>query len=219
MVTAIWYVLRTGCPWRDVPREFGPWSSVYTRWRRWCACGLWARMLALLSRGATGELRHLDCSHIKLHQHGANPPGGQAAQGIGRTKGGLNTKLAAVVDAKGRVVAVCLAPGQRHDLKAIAPLVPVLRGKRVVGDKGFDADSFRASLGRQRVRVCIAPRRNRRHPVSFHRGYYRQRHHVENFFCRIKKFRRISTRYDKLAVTFLAFVQFAAVLDWLTHEV
>ncbi|MBI5688992.1 MAG: IS5 family transposase, partial [Verrucomicrobia bacterium] len=130
MVTAIWYVLRTGCPWRDVPREFGPWSSVYTRWRRWCDSGLWARMLAVLARGAVGALRHLDCSHIKLHQHGANPPGGQTAQAIGRTKGGLNTKLAAVVDAKGRVVAVSLAPGPRHDLKAIAPLVPALRGKR-----------------------------------------------------------------------------------------
>jgi len=56
-----------------------------------------ARLLALLRRSATGALRHLDCSHIKLHQHGANPPGGQAAQAIGRTKDGLNTKLAAVV--------------------------------------------------------------------------------------------------------------------------
>src|SRR5258708_885906 len=121
MVTAIWYVLRTGCPWRDVPAEFGPWSSVYTRWRRWGACGLWTRMLALLARAATGELRHLDCSHIKLHQHGANPRGGQAAQAIGRTKGGLNTKLAAVVEGRGRAVALSLAQGQQHDLKAILP--------------------------------------------------------------------------------------------------
>jgi transposase len=219
IVTAIWYVLRTGCPWRDVPVEFGPWSSVYTRWRRWCEDGLWARMLALLTRNATGELRHIDCSHIKLHQHGANPPGGQAAQAIGRTKGGLNTKLAAVVDAWGRAVAVSLAPGQRHDLKAMAPLVPALRGKRAVGDKGFDADTFRAILLRSRVRVCLAPRRHRRRSLSFHRGYYCRRHRVENFFCRIKRFRRIATRYEKLTLTFLAFVQFAAVLDWLTYEV
>jgi len=219
MLTALWYVLRTGCPWRDVPAVFGPWSSVYTRWRRWCACGLWARLLAHLARAATGELRHLDCSHIKLHQHGANPPGGQAHHAIGRTKGGLNSKLAAVVEGRGRAVALTLAPGQRHDLKAILPLVPALRGKRAVGDRGFDADNFRATLRDRRVRVCIAPRRNRRHAVNFHRGYYRHRHHVENFFGRIKRFRRVATRYDKLALTFLAFVTFAAVLDWLTHEV
>ena len=219
MVTAIWYVLRTGCPWRDVPAQFGPWSSVYTRWRRWCASGLWAKILARLARGARGQLRHFDCSHIKVHHHGADPAGGQSEHAIGRTKGGINTKLAAVVDARGHAVALCLAAGERHDLKAILPVVSALRGKRAVGDKGFDADNFRALLRRHRVRVCIALRRDRRHLPPFHRGYYRYRHHVENFFCRIKKFRRVATRYEKLACTFLSFVQFAAVLDWLTHEV
>ena len=175
MVTAIWYVLRTGCPWRDVPERFGPWSSVYTRWRRWCATGLWAKLLANLVRGAQGELRHLDCSHIKLHQDGTNPAGGQAQQAIGRTKGGINTKLAAVVDARGRAVALSLAPGQQHDLKAILPVVPALRGKRAVGDKGFDADNFRALLCRQRTRVCLASRRGRQTRSAFHRGYYRRR--------------------------------------------
>lgn len=219
MLTAMWYVLRTGCPWRDVPAVFGSWSSVYTRWRRWSASGLWAQMLKLLARKATGELRHLDCSHIKLHQHGANPRGGQEGQAIGRTKGGLNTKLAAVVDGRGRAVALNLVPGPQHDLRAIAPLVPVLRGKRAVGDKGFDADTFRALLHSHRVRVCISARRRRRRRFRFHRGYYRHRHHVENFFCRIKRFRRISTRYDKLSFTFFSFVLFAAILDWLTLAV
>ena len=219
VVAAIWYVLRTGCPWRDVPAYYGPWSSIYTRWRRWGASGLWRRLLARLSRRAKGVLRHLDCSHIKLHQHGANPPGGQLAQAIGRTKGGLNTKLAAVVDQHGRAVAVRLAPGPQHDLLAVAPLLRCVRHHRVVADKGFDADAFREGLRAQHTSCCIPPRQGRLHPARFHRGYYSHRHHVENFFCRIKKYRRISTRYDKLAVTFLAFVQFAAVLDWLTHRV
>jgi transposase len=217
MVTAIFYVLRTGLPWRDLPERFGPWSSVYARFRRWCATGLFARMLALAATRATGQLRHLDCSHIKLHQDGANPCGGQAAQAIGRTKGGINTKLAAIVEGRGRAVALGLAEGQRHDLHAIDPLLPCLRGRRAVGDKGFDADPFRTRLRRQRTLVCIPPKRSRRHPVRFHRGYYRHRHKVENFFCRLKRYRRISTRYEKLATTFLGFVQLAAVFDWLTH--
>ncbi len=219
MVTAIFYVLRTGIPWRDLPPErFGPWSSVYTRFRRWCACGLFAQLLAVVATRATGQLRSLDCSHIKLHQHGANPRGGQTAQAMGRTKGGLNTKLAAIVEGGGRAVALGLAAGPRHDLYAIEPLRPCVRRHRAVADKGFDADTFRARLCRQRTRVCIPPKRTRRWPVAFHRGYYRQRHKVENFFCRIKRYRRISTRYDKLATVFLGFVQFAAVLDWLTHR-
>ena len=102
MLSAMLYVLRAGVPWRDLPRDYGPWPSVYTRFRRWCARGLFARLLAELAQKAAGELRHLDCSHIKLHQHGANPPGGQLGQAIGRSKGGLNTKLAAAVEARGR---------------------------------------------------------------------------------------------------------------------
>lgn len=218
MVTAIFYVLRTGIPWRDLPDRFGPWSSVYTRFRRWCAAGVFARMLALVSASAEGELRHLDCSHIKLHQDGTNPVGGQTAQAIGRTKGGINTKLAAIVDSAGRAIALGLAAGQRHDLQAVEPLLPCLRRHRAVADKGFDADSFRAQLCRQQTRTCIPPKRNRQRPAAFHRGYYRRRHRVENFFCRIKRHRRISTRYEKLAATFLGFVQLAAVRDWLTHR-
>ena len=217
MVAGMFFMLRAGLPWRDLPAHFGPWSSVYTRYRRWCATGLFARMLELAARPATGELRAVDCSHIKLHQHGCNPRGGQAAQAIGRTKGGINTKLAAVVEGRGRAVAVTLAAGQRHDLHAVAPLLPCLRGRRAVCDKAFDADSFRAQLRRQRTRTCIPPKRSRLRPARFHRGYYRQRHKVENFFCRLKHHRRISTRYDKLAATFLGFVQLAAVCDWLSH--
>jgi transposase len=67
--------------------------------------------------------------------------------------------------------------------------------------------------------ICFSAKRRRRWPVAFHMGYNRRRHRVENFFCRIKRFRRIATRYDKLACTFLAFVQFAAVLDWPTHRI
>lgn len=217
MLSAILFVLRTGLPWRDLPERYGPWSSVYARYRRWCASGLFARMLAVLAKDAVGELRHLDCSHIKLHQHGANPQGGQAAQAMGRTKGGLNTKLSAVVDARGRAVALCLAPGPQHDQHAVVPVLPSARGRRIVADKGFDADVFRARLRTQRTRCCIPPKRGRRQPARFHRGYYRCRHQIENFFGRIKINRRISTRYDKLAETFLGFVCLAAVLDWLTH--
>lgn len=217
MLSAIIFVLRTGLPWRDLPECYGPWPTVYARYRRWCATGLFARMLAVLAKGAEGELRHLDCSHIKLHQHGANPRGGQAAQAMGRTKGGLNTKLSAVVDRRGRAVALSLAPGPQHDQHAVRPVLSSVRRRRVVADKGFDADVFRTRLRTQRTRCCIPPKRGRRQPARFHRGYYRCRHQIENFFGRIKIHRRISTRYDKLAETFLGFVSLAAILDWLTH--
>lgn len=219
MVTAMWWVLRTGAAWRDVPREFGPWSSVYTRWRRWCRQGLWRRVVRRLRRLAVGQLRFADCSHIKLHQHGANPAGGQAAQAIGRTKGGLNTKLTVLADTHGRIVDFTLAAGPRNDQYTVLPLLPSARGRWLVADRGFDSNVFRSRLPPQRIRACIPSLPTRKPPLPYHHGFYRHRRKVENAFCRLKRFRRLATRYEKLAHSFDAFVCFAIALDWLTFEV
>src|SRR5258708_13639350 len=176
MVTAIWYVLGTGCPWRDVPAQFGPWSSVYTRWRRWGASGLWSRILRTLTPAASGVLRHLDCSHIKLHQDGSNPAGGRAEQAMGLTKGGINTKLAAVVDARGRAIGLCLAAGQRHDIKAVEPLLPGLAHTHVVADRGFDSDSFHSTLNHAGIPTCIRPKRGPSRPPPCPPRYFPPHH-------------------------------------------
>jgi len=218
MFEAMVYILRVGCPWRDLPEIYGPWSSVYTRWRRWCQAGLWAKLLRVLTLGAQGKLRFLDASHIKVHQDASNPAGGQRNQAIGRTKGGLNTKLSAWVEGRGRVLSVSLAPGQQADITVAQTLSrPKLRGTITVADKAYDSDGFRAELNRCGSRACIPPRCNRRQPATWHRGHYRKRHKVENFFQRLKRYRRVGTRYEKTDLYFLGFVQLAAVLDWLNN--
>jgi transposase len=215
MVEAIFYVLRTAVGWRDLPPCFGPWKSVYTRWRRWCALGLWQEILSLLSRRAKGCLRFVDGSHIKLHQFGCNPPGGQHAQAIGRTKGGLTTKLCALVEGEGRLLAAAIAPGQTYEVQASAPLLEKLRHILPVGDKGFDSDVLREQMRAQGCLASVPPRSGRRKPTWYHRGFYRQRHKIENFFQRLKIYKRISTRYEKLALTFLSFILLGAIFDWL----
>jgi transposase len=215
MVEAIFYVLRTAVAWRDLPACYGPWNSVYTRWRRWCALGLWQEILRFLSRNAVGRVRFVDGSHIKLHQFGTNPAGGQLTQAIGRTKGGLNTKLCALVEGNGRLIAALVAPGQMYEVEAAAPLLLPLKNVLLVGDKGFDVDALRQQMLAQNCLACIPPRSGRHHPAWHHRGFYRQRHKIENFFQRIKIYKRVATRYDKLALTFLNFILVAAVFDWL----
>lgn len=215
MVEAIFYVLRTAVAWRDLPACYGPWNSAYTRWRRWCTLGLWQKILDLLARRATGRLRFIDGTHIKLHQFGTNPAGGQMAQAIGRTKGGLNTKLCAVVEGKGRLIAAVVAPGQIYEVEAAAPLLDALKNVLLVGDKGFDVDALRQKLQAQDCLASIPPRSGRRAPAWYHQSFYRQRHQIENFFQRIKIYKRVSTRYEKLALTFINFIIVAAVFDWL----
>ena len=108
MVEGMIYILRVGCPWRDLPPLFGKWTSVYTRWRRWAHLGIWSAILRMLAKHACGCLRAVDATFIKVHQHGANPRGGQAEHAIGRTKGGINSKVHAVVDGRGRAIALIL---------------------------------------------------------------------------------------------------------------
>jgi transposase len=218
MFEAMVFILRTGIPWRDLPARYRPWNSVYTRWRRWCQRGLWPRLLAVLARNAQGRLRFLDASHVKVHQDASNPAGGQQNQAMGRTKGGLNTKVNAWVDGHGRAVSLSLAPGQHADVCAAQTAArPPLRGTITVADKGYDSDVFRAQLRRWGSRPCIPPRCNRLQPVTWHSGFYRKRHKVENLFQRLKRYRRIGTRYEKRDLYFLSFVQLAAILDWLKN--
>ena len=218
MFEAMVYLLRVGCPWRDLPAVYGPWSSVYTRWRRWCQRGLWDQLLAVLASGAEGRLRFLDASHVKVHQDASNPAGGQQNQAIGRTKGGLNTKISAWVDGHGRAVSLSLAPGQQAEVRiAQAARRPPLRGTITVADKGYDSDAFRTQLQQWGSQPCIPPRCNRRQPAAWHRGYYKKRHHVENFFQRVKRYRRIGTRYEKNDCYYFGFLQLAAILDWLKN--
>ena len=213
MVEAMIYILRVGCPWRDLPSNYGPYSSVFTRWRRWCQRGIWQQILELLATEQSGELRHLDATHIKVHQDGSSG-GHQETQAIGRTKGGLNTKVTAMVDGQGRAVQITVAPGQCADVVAVQA-IDLPADKHIVADKGYDSDNFRKDITAHGGTSCIPPRQNRVRHIPWHRGWYKKRHHVENFFQRIKRLRRVGTRYEKLSLHFLAFVQLAAVLDWL----
>lgn len=215
MVEGMIYLVRVGCPWRDLPELFGSWKGVYTRWRRWAQSGLWHAILCFLARQAEGCLRAIDSTFLKVHQHGANPAGGQEAQAMGRTKGGLNTKLHAVVDGRGRAVALLLSAGQVSDVKMAPELLQPFRRVIIVADKAYDSSALYEQLCTQQCRVCIANRLGRGRKLPFHRGWYRKRHRVENFFQRAKTMRRFATRYEKTLTSFFAVACLTAVLDWL----
>lgn len=138
---------------------------------------------------------------------------------MGRTKGGLNTKLAMIVDALGRPIAMRLAPGNRHDFKACDGPWYYLRGGWLVADRAFDSDDLRAALAKLGTLACIPLKARRRKTYDFDKKLYAHRHTIENANARLKRFRRIGTRYDKLAETFLGFIMLAASLDWLHSEV
>ncbi len=202
-------MLTEGCCWRAIDRPEASWNSIYQYYRRWCKAGLWAQLLTQLGHEAVGTLRFLDATHVKVHCDGANPAGGQSAQAMGRTKGGLNTKIHAVVDNRARPVAVVLTAGNEADITIAPGVIEGVACGCVVADKAYDSNAFRALLAEMGSRTCIPPRATRIAAIGYSKETYKKRHRVENFFQKIKRYRRVATRYDKLAETYFGFVLLA----------
>jgi transposase len=169
-------------------------------------------LLKLVAAEPQGVLVHLDASHARAHQDGTNPCGGQPSQAIGRIRGGLNTKVTALVDSKGRALQLVVDSGDQADIRC-ADRIEIPSGHCLVADKGCDSTALRGRIRDAGSCPCIPNLKNRRNPARRHWDFYKLRHRVENFFQRIKRLRRVGTRYEKLSLHFLAFVQLAAILD------
>jgi transposase len=215
VLAAILFVLSEGCTWRGIDAPGACWNSIYQYYRRWCRAGVWEQVWQAVAPKLVSKTVFLDASHIKAHRCALNPAGGREFQALGLTKGGWNTKLHAVVDRRGVPRALFLSAGNVADVyHAQDVLAEALTTSvsRAVADKGYDCDVLRIWLYEQGITPCIPPKSNRRDPLPYGKATYRKRHLVENFFAHLKTFRRVATRYDKLAETFFGWVLLATVV-------
>jgi transposase len=208
---ALWRV-RTGLPWRDLPTDFGNWNHVFKRFRRWVRATVFDRIFAALSGEPDFEHAMVDGTIVTAHQKASGAKGGTEQQAIGRSRGGLTTKIVAPVDAPGNLVRFVLLPGQRHDTVGVAPLIEGVSFDALLGDKAFDADWLRADLDERGAVAVIPPKSNRKIIIDYDKAMYRWRHLIENYFAKLKEFRSIATRYDKTAESFSANINLAAAL-------
>jgi transposase len=140
---------------------------------------------------------------------------GEQKQAVGRSRGGRNTKIHALADAKGRLIAILLTGGEAHDCPVAERLIRRVKPpKRMLGDKAYDSAELREELDERGTRPVIPNRSNRKQPYSFSKSLYKLRWRIESAFNRLKDFRRIATRYDRLARNYLASVCLAAALVW-----
>jgi transposase len=140
---------------------------------------------------------------------------GEQKQAVGRSRGGRNTKIHALADAKGRLIAILLTGGEAHDCPVAERLIDrVEEAERLLGDKAYDSAELREELERRGTKPVIPNRSNRKRPFRFSKRLYKLRWRIETAFNRLKDFRRIATRYDKLARNYLASVCLAAALVW-----
>ena len=136
-------------------------------------------------------------------------------QAIGRSRGGLTTKIHAVVDALGNPLVLSLTGGNVHDIKQAEILTAQVHPAALLADKGYDSDSFVASLEARQIKVVIPPKANRKVQRDCDFALYCERNLVERFFNIIKHFRGIATRYEKTARNFLAGLHLVCALVWL----
>lgn len=174
------------------------------------------------------DIRSADWEHRGLwrrggdrqHPHQGTPLGGRGKRGafaeaIGRSRGGRTTKLHALTDAAGRPCVLRLSPGNINDI-ALAPALVKAAGplRRLIADKAYDANSLRNLLASRGAEAVIPSTASRKNPLPYDVVAYRQRNLIERMFGRIKDFRRIATRYDKLARNYLAAATIAAIVVW-----
>lgn len=134
---------------------------------------------------------------------------------MGRSRGGLTTKLHALVDADGRPVRLRLTSGQVHDAREAEALIEAIpEGATLLGDKGYDSTTIREAAAARNIWANIPNRSNRKQRFGFSSWLYRQRNLVERFFNRIKQFRGIATRYDKDAANYLAAIKLICARLW-----
>jgi putative transposase len=123
----------------------------------------------------------------------------------------LSTKVHAATDALGNPVRLLFGSGQRHDATRSHELIDGFEPDAVIADKGYDADRFREAIRDSGAEAVIPPRSNRKAPCDYDKALYRERNLAERFFNKLKQFRRVATRYDKLLPNYQGFIQLAAV--------
>ena len=136
-------------------------------------------------------------------------------QALGRSRGGFSTKIHVTVDALGNPLRVRLTAGQRHDSTQAQALLEGYACEYVIADRGYAAEALHDWIIQQGATPVIPPHQKRKHPRDYDRWLYRERHLVECFINKVKHFRRVFSRFDKLARRYLGFVQLACVLIWL----
>ncbi|MGW7433163.1 IS5 family transposase [Streptomyces sp. NPDC054861] len=249
VINGMVYKIRTGMPWRDLPHRYGSWQTVYTRFRRYALSGVFTQALQQIQAqaDAAGDidwLVQIDSTIVRAHQHaaarpkrGMRPQDEPDDQALGRSRGGLTTKIHLACDGRGRPLALLITPGQRHDGVCAQPLLngirvprlgpgrPRCRPDHVIADKAYSSRGFRAYLRRRGIGHTIpekSDQQRHRHnrgrlggrPPAFDRETYRRRNTVERCFNQLKHFRGIATRYDKTTASYEAAVSLVSFLLW-----
>lgn len=139
----------------------------------------------------------------------------EGAQSLGRSRGGFSTKIHLACDALGNALRFILTSGQRNDITQAEGLIENFAADYVIADKGYDAEPFILKLKERKAEAVIPSRRNHKVQRVIDTHLYKERHLIENQIGKLKHFRRVFSRFDKLAKNYLSFIYLASTVVWL----
>ena len=215
-IEGILYKLRVGCPWRDLPPSDWDWEKVYSRFNDWSKKLKLKNILEDLIIDPDMEWKMIDGSIVKAHQHACGARIGEE-RAIGRSVAGNTSKIHMVVDSHGNPIDFEVTEGQIHDIQMATELIErTPQSSYTLADKGYDAEYFRWVIEEKNSKALIPRKINsRKLDINFDKKIYKNRHKVENVFARLKHFRSIATRFEKLKRNYESMVTLACAYIWL----
>ncbi len=221
VLNAILYVAEQGCKWRGLPPRFGNWHTIYTRMNRWSKRGVLDRVFEYLQREQMVRIKleavALDSTIVKVHPDGTGAVKKNGPQSIGKSRGGWTTKIHMVAADARTAVTFSLSPRQAHDApegrKLLARLGLKGRNPYLLMDRAYEGNETRQLALALGFTPVVPPFSTRVAPWEYDREMYKRRNEIERLFRRLKGFRRIFSRFEKLDVLFLGFLSFALIFD------
>ena len=206
-------------------------EEIATRFYRWRRNGTLFKVFKTLQAQADGkglldwEMHCVDSTVIRAHQHAAGGKKGLLERSAAAEEGSV-PKIHLRTDRQDNPLVLALAGGEKHDAPQLVRLVdageikrvgrgrPRLRPERLAGDKGYDSAALRTALRRRGIEPIIPSRSNRIRIITFDRARYRERNVIERCINRLKQWRRVATRYEKLAANYVAVILIAATMHF-----
>lgn len=212
-IEAVYFISRTGCQWRLLPPYFGKWTTVYKRFRRWSSRKIFESLFhSTIDRNQQDEVM-IDSTVVRAHACSSGyQKNSLQEQALGSSAGGFSTKIHALVDSLGHPIKFLLSPGQKHESTLALELTKPIVGAKVLADKAYDCHLFREQLKARNCQAVIPNKSNRKKKEPFCKEVYKERHLIECFFGKLKHFRRIFSRFDKMASVFQSFIDFASTI-------
>lgn len=215
-IDAIFYILKSGCQWRLLPFYYGHWRAVHKRFKYWVKKRIWENLFKQIQKDPDLEYVMLDSTIVRANACAAGyKKDSQIKECLGRSRGGFTTKIHALTDALENPLKFILTGGQRNDITQAIPLLEQTIDTFVIADKGYDSNEFIEFLKIKNCTPVIPSRKNRKEPRDYDTFLYEDRNRIECFFGKIKQFRRIASRFEKSAESFLALIYFVGVLIWI----